>query len=117
MYQVMSQEGNRIEIALEGDLTADEFRQVVHQLESLSAAHESIRVLFDATEVDGYDFKIALEEYDFYKEYRDKLERIALVSDGKFERFAVRLFDKFAGTELKAFPLARRAEARDWIWR
>jgi anti-anti-sigma regulatory factor len=117
VYQVISFEDNRIEIVLRGDLNADEFRQIVHQLESLCAAHPKIRVLFDATELNRYDFSIALQEFDFYKRYRGRVERIALVSDNAFRQFVVKLLDGFVDTELEAYPLKERAEARDWVWR
>ena len=70
MYQVISYQDNRIEIALTGKLTADDVGQIAHHLESLSVAHPSIRVLFDATDVDQYEFRIALENYDFFKKYK-----------------------------------------------
>lgn len=42
MYQVIWQEGNKIEFALEGELTANDFQQVIHQLESLCTMNPHI---------------------------------------------------------------------------
>jgi hypothetical protein len=49
VQQVISHEGNRVEIALVDEFTVEDFRQIVRQLESLSAAHASVHLLFDAT--------------------------------------------------------------------
>lgn len=117
MYQVIWQEGHKIEIALSGALTEEEFKQVIHQLESLCASNPSINVLFDTTELsETYTFKIFLDEYDFYKKYKSHLNRVAFVSDRKFEKFMLEQFNKFTETEFKTFDLNQIEEARKWIF-
>lgn len=116
MYQVIYQDGPQIEFSLHGDLTEDEFKQVIHQLESLCTMHQEINVLFDAQGLEKYQFKIFLEEFDFYKKYRNHLKRVAFVSDRKFETFMINQFNKFSGTEFKPFQNNQIEEARKWIF-
>lgn len=116
MVQVIAQENNKIEIALDGALTKEEFVQVIHQLESLCKTYGPIYVLFDASHLEVYDFKLILDEYSFYKDFKDKMKRIALVSDMKFESFIVNIFKKFINVELKTFKPENIEEARKWIF-
>jgi hypothetical protein len=116
MYQVIYQEGNKIEIGLSDDLTQDQFLQVIHQLESLGTAHTDINVLFDASELKKYNFKIVLDELDFYKNYKNLLRRIAIVSDLKFESFLLTQLNKLTDVEFKSFAPEKIEEARKWIF-
>ena len=116
MYQVIWQEENKIEIALDGELTVGEFQQVIHQLESLCTMYPHIHVLFDAFNLKKYEFKIMLDEYELYRKYKDHLRRVALVSDRKFEVFLVNQLNKFLDTELRTFEGSRVKEARKWIF-
>lgn len=116
MYKIIEQSKNRIEIALSQNLTKDEFIQVIHNLESLIRTFGTINVLFDATKLKLYDFKILLDEFEFYKSYKDKINRIALISQSEFQNFFVSLFDKFADIDIRAFYITESKEARDWIF-
>jgi hypothetical protein len=116
MYQVIYQDGNNIEIALSGDLSKDEFIQVIHQLESLCSANTEISVLFDASDLKKYEFRIILDEFDFYKKYKNLLNRIAMVSDLKFESFLIKQFERFSDVEFKSFASEHIEAARKWIF-
>lgn len=116
MYQVIWQEGNKIEFSFEGELTADDFQQVIHQLESLCTMHAHINVLFDAMTLGKYDFKVLLDEYDFYKKYKNHLKRVALVSDKKFATFLLDQLNKLTQTEFKSFETNQIDQARKWIF-
>lgn len=116
MYQVIWQEEHKIEIALTDEITADEFRQVIHQLESLCTMNPHINVLFDARDAKKYDFKIVLDEFDFFKKYKQYLQRVALVSDSRFAEFLIKMFDRFTDTEFRHFDTDKTEEARNWIF-
>jgi len=116
MYQVIWQEEEKIEIGLDGELTSDEFTQVIHQLESLCAMYPNINILFDASQLDKYNFKLVIDEFDFFKKYKNHLHRVALVSDSKFAEFVLNTFNKFTDAEIKSFPIEQVEEARKWIF-
>ncbi len=116
MFYVYAQEENKIEFVLSEEVTENEFRQIIHQLESLCTMYNQINVLMDASQVSKYDFKILLDEYDFYKEYKSHLYRIAVVSDRKFQNFMAEMFNKFSDTEIKVFESDDIEDARKWIF-
>jgi hypothetical protein len=90
--------------------------QVIHQLESLCASHSQIFVLFDASELQKYDFTIIIDEYDFYKKYQKSLKRLAVVSDLTFETFILKQLGRMSDTEFKTFAPEQVAQARKWIF-
>jgi hypothetical protein len=116
MQEVVKQEDNRIEIMVWDELTESEFRQVIHQLESLCAENPRIDVMLDAARLKKVDFKAAIDEYDFYKHYRKHLERIAIVSDSQFASWLGAMFREFDNVDLKVFPAQEADEARKWIF-
>jgi thymidine kinase len=116
MQEVVWQEGDSIEIIIWDDLTEDEFKQVIHQLESMCTAHPKIKVLLDAGGLKSVKFQMVLDEYDFYKKYKDHLERVAIVSDSKFEAMMTGLFNKFTKAEFRVFPNKKTEVARKWIF-
>jgi hypothetical protein len=116
MQEVVWQEGDSIEIIVWGDLTVDEFKQAIHQLESLCTAHPKIKVLLDAGGLESTQAGIGIEEYDFYKKYKHHLERVAVVTDSRFQAFLTSLFNKFTDAEFRVFPNKKTDEARKWIF-
>jgi hypothetical protein len=116
MIHVVAQEKNKIEIALNDNLTKDQFIQVIHQLESLCRTFGRINVLLDASYLEVYDFKIIMDEYKFYKDYKDQIDRLAVVSDMKFETFIGKLFKNFVDIEIKIFKPEQIEDARKWIF-
>jgi hypothetical protein len=116
MIQVIYQEQNKIEFGLSEEISRDEFIQIIHQLESLAASHHDINVLFDAAAVTKYDFKIVLDEFDFYKKYKTSLKRVAIVSDLKFESFLISQLNKLADVEFKSYAPDKIEDARKWIF-
>jgi hypothetical protein len=116
MQEVVWQEDNKIEIILYDNVTLEDFKNVIHQLESLCAQNQKINVMIDAVAVKKYDFKVMMEEYDFYKKYRNHLNRVAIVSDSKFQLFLTKLFSDFSETEIKAFTNEEVETARKWIF-
>jgi len=107
MQEVVWQDGNKIEIIVWGELTEDEFRQVIHQLESLCTAHPKINVLLDAGGLEKADFQVGIEEYKSYRDYKKHLNRVAVVSDSRFESFLTNWFNKFTEAEFRVFLINR----------
>jgi hypothetical protein len=116
MYYVYWQDGNKIEITLKDKLTQSDMEQIIHQLESLSAMYQDLQVLLDAGQVQKYDFKIILENFDFYKRYKKHLKRVALVSDKKFAPFILKQLNRMSDTEFRQFNDEELELARKWIF-
>lgn len=87
-----------------------------HQLESLCAMYPNINVLFDAKDLKSYEFKVIIEENNFYKKYHTHLGRIALVSDRNFQKYISNMFHKFKKIAFRSFAHPQIEEARKWIF-
>lgn len=116
MQQVIFQEDNKLEMALSGNVTREDFNQVVHQWESMCTMYPKINILLNALDVESFDLKILWDEYDFYKKYKNHLDRFALVSDGKIGKLILGQFNKFSNTEFKTFTEDKIEDARKWIF-
>ena len=114
MYRVIFQEQGSLEIGVDGDLTRDDFKQIVHQLESLCTTYREINVVFDLINMGKYDPRIAIEEYEFYKKYKDYLKRVAVVSESRTYEYFVKLFGRFSGLEIRMFKPDELEQARAW---
>lgn len=116
MFQVVHQERDSIEFGVDGSLDRDEFGQMAHQLESVATTFGSINVMFDLTRLEDFEKTIALDEIAFYRENGDALRKVAVVSDKSPARFFTKLFDKVSDTDVKHFPAAELAAAREWTF-
>lgn len=116
MYQVAWQKEHKIEIVLSGIVTSDEFQQVIHQLESLAKMHQHLNVLIDAVDVKSFGVKVLWDQYDFYKNYKSHLQRLAIVTDTSLHKTMQELFFKFTDTKVQLYPGDQLEEARKWIF-
>lgn len=116
MYNVYWQDTNKIEFTLNGELTEEEFRQIIHHIESLSTTYNDVNVLLDAANLEKFNFKTVLAETEFYKRYKQHLKKFAIVSDSKFGSFMLDILNPFTDTEFKTFNNGQIEEARKWIF-
>ncbi|MBD3375167.1 hypothetical protein GF406_09040 [candidate division KSB1 bacterium] len=116
MYQVAYQQEHKIEIVLSDVVTTDEFQQVIHQLESLAKAHQHLNVLIDAVDVKSFGAKVMWEQYEFFKNYKSHLQRLAVVSDSSMHKKIQELFFKFTDTEFRLYSSDELEKARAWIF-
>ena len=116
MHQVVYQEKESIEIGIDGNFSREEFAEVVHQLESLRTTYTRINVMFDLTNMDGYDKAIAIDEFAFYREHKDALRRVAVVADGKVAEFFTAMYRRFGDVEVKHFGADELEDARKWTF-
>ncbi len=116
MYRVAYQEQHKIEIVLSDVVTTDEFQQVIHQLESLAKAHQNLNVLIDAGDVKSFGAKVMWEQYEFFKNYKSHLQRLAVGSDSSLHKKIQELFFRFTDTEFKLYSSDELKEACAWIF-
>ena len=116
MYEVIWQKNNGIEILLKGELKGDEFRDIIHQLESLAAMHPKINVLLDASGMERHDIETIEKEKEFFDEYGKKINRIAVVADAKFPALVLDRFRSMDDAEFETFTNDQIEDARKWIF-
>jgi SpoIIAA-like len=102
---------------LSGKVRAEDYRDVIIPAVERAAKEGGVRFVIVMAGFDGMsggalwqDLKVGVEHFRAWK-------RIALVTDIEWMRHLTDLFGWMTPGEAKAFPLAQREEAIDWVAR
>jgi hypothetical protein len=57
-----------------------------------------------------------MAESDFLKNYKDRLNRVGLITDSKWKNTLVDLFTKFSDVNVKTFTNEQTDDARKWVF-
>ena len=100
-----------------GKVEDDDFEDVVEPvLRAESAAGRKIRLLYLlGPELREYEGDTLAEEMKFAARHPTQYERVAVVSDEDWLRPALRVLSVLVPGQLRAFPVARLAAAREWL--
>jgi hypothetical protein len=108
-------EGNVIGYSLAGDVSDDEYTQLVSELRDAITRHGSIRVLFRLSELTASSFFSALDERtQFAKEHREDIERIAIVTDETAATALGKVAEGIHPVDVRTFSTEEEPEA--WLW-
>jgi len=100
-----------------GKVDDDDFEHAVEPvLRREVAAGRKLRLLYLlGPELSEYDGDTLGEEMKFAARHPTAYERVAVVSDEDWLRPALRVLSVLVPGQLRAFPVAQLAEARDWL--
>jgi len=100
-----------------GKVEDDDFEDVVEPvLRAEIAAGRKIRLLYLlGPELREYEGDTLAEEMKFAARHPTQYERVAVVSDEDWLRPALRVLSVLVPGQLRAFPVARLAAAREWL--
>lgn len=100
-----------------GTVDDDDFEHVVEPaLRRQIAAGHPIRLLYLlGVGLSDYEGDALAEEMKFAARHPTAYERVAVVSDEDWLRPALRVLSVLVPGQLRAFPVARLAAARDWL--
>ena len=97
-------------------LKADDFRQIVPQIESLMKQHGRIKLLIDATAFTGWENIAAFERHlGFVKMHHEKVERIAVIVAHDWQHWVVGTVRMFVHPQVQAFDKRDEGSALQWI--
>ena len=116
MIYTYFQDTDRIELVMSGKIEREEFRQITHQISSLCAMYPAVKVLIDATAIEGYDFRIALDEFKFLKEHETRLETVIIVSDRKVFDYLSRVLNRIVDVEVSHHLPQDLEKVRDMVF-
>jgi len=100
-----------------GTVEDDDFEDVVEPVlrREIAAGHR-IRLLYLlGVGLEEYEGDALAEEMKFAARHPTAYERVAVVSDEDWLRPALRVLSVLVPGQLRAFPVARLAAARDWL--
>jgi len=88
-----------------GKLTHQDYDIIVPMIESALAGVEesNLKVLFDATEFDGWEMRAAWDDFKLGMKYRSEFTKIAIVGNQRWQKLAAQVGGWFVSGEVKSF--------------
>lgn len=109
--------GNTVAFACKGHVTAHEYETVlIPRVDQALEAHDKVRVYYQiGDDFEGIDPGAVWDDIKTGMQHRRQWERIAVVTDVDWIRNTMRAFGFLIPCEMKIFPMAEMAQAREWI--
>ncbi|WP_324721054.1 STAS/SEC14 domain-containing protein [Salinimicrobium sp. HB62] len=108
-------EHNIVYTVAEGKLSDEDYDRLIPLLEEKIKSFGIIRWYFEMQEFEGWSLSAAWQDLKFDFRNNEKLERIAMVGDKKWEKELTLLMKPFTGASIKYFDLTQKDEAKNWI--
>ena len=97
-------------------LDADDFSELAAQVDAIIKQQGKIRLLIDASRLDGWENIAALEKHAaFVKAHQQKVERIAVIAGHDWQHWLVGAVKVFLHPEVKTFDKGNETEALHWL--
>ena len=97
-------------------LNADDFSNLAPQVESIMKQQGQIRLLIDASRLEGWENIAALEKHAaFVKTHQQKVERIAVIARHDWQHWLVGAVRVFLHPEVRVFDKSDESEALRWL--
>ena len=108
---------NVVALAGSGQVTKDEYRQIVEPaVEAALAKNEKIRLYYEVGEsFEGIAPSAVWEDVKIGVEHLSRWERIAVVTDVEWIRRVMGFFSFMMPAEMRMFALSETEDARQWI--
>lgn len=107
--------GNVVGIKATGTIVDEDYKGLIPKFDTKIAEVGNLKVLLDITELEGYTAKAMLDDMNFYVKERDKMDKVAIVGDKKWEKELARICKPFAPKTMKYFEAPQMQEAWDWV--
>jgi len=97
-------------------LAADDFADLAPQVDSIMKQQGQIRLLIDASRLEGWENITALEEHAaFVKTHQQKVERIAVIARHDWQHWLVGAVRVFLHPEVRVFDKGDESGALHWL--
>ena len=107
--------GNVLGYKAIGKLTEDDYATLTADVEELLQQVSSINLLLDLESLTGEKLKAWDDDLKFGRNYRDKIDKMAMVGNKKWQERLASIADHFYAREAKFFPTTDREVAWDWV--
>jgi SpoIIAA-like len=105
-----------LKITVPEKLSAEDFRQVAPQIDSLVQQRGTIRLLVDASHFGGWEDMAAFEKHiGFVKTHHQKVQRIAVIVGHGWQYWVIGTVRLFVHPEIRTFDQSQESEARKWL--
>lgn len=110
-----SRNGKVLELNVSGRLKKDAYEWFAPIAEQKIAEFGKIRILFEMHRFDGWTPSALWEDIKFDIKHFNHIERVAIVSDGKWNRSLSLFCRPFTTAEVRFFDAAEMDEAHAWL--
>jgi hypothetical protein len=116
MIQKLDQSsGNVIGYKISGTVSKSDYQELVPEVESLVQQEGNIRLLLDLTEFKGEKVSAWGADFKFGRDYRKKIDKLAIVGDKKWEKWMAKLSEPFFAHESEFFHSDNNEDAWTWL--
>jgi hypothetical protein len=106
--------GDTLGFKASGTIVQDDYPVLTSAAQAAVDEYGEINLVLDLTDLKWEKFTAWDDDMRFGREYRDKIERMAIVGDGTFEKLLAKLADPFYADEARYFTPEQIDEA--WAW-
>ncbi len=117
MIEKMSESaGNVVGYRVEGKIKKEDYTETLFpEVSALVEQEGSIGLLLQLDDLKGEEMKAWGKDLKFGKEFRKKIERLAVVGDGRLEKIIASVADPFYARDAKYFHTADLDKAWAWV--
>jgi len=98
-----------------GSITKDDYSEMVPEVEALAEEYETIDMLIDLTQFKWEKVSAWGADLRFGREFRKKIERLAIVGDKRWESWLTKMAAPFYAREAKFFHTDEMDSAWQWL--
>lgn len=107
--------GKVLVVDLVGTLVKEDYKPLAMEFVRLAAKYGKLRVLLDMTRFEGWDMAALWQEIKFDAQHLDKMERLAVVGEKRWQHAIASAGKPFTPAEVRYFDSADAAQARQWV--
>ncbi len=108
-------EGKLVTITLGGEVKREDYQEMVPELEEQINTFGPLRLLLVTERMEGVDPGAVWRDLRFDTEHLNDFERVAVVGDEAWQKWATKLSGSLTRAEVKFFDTPEMAEARQWV--
>jgi hypothetical protein len=107
--------GKFLKIALAGTVSKEDYKPLIIEFTRLAELRGKLRVLLDMTHFHGWDASALWQEIKFDLKYLDKLDRLAVVGEARWQHAIASFAKPFTPADVRYFDGAQITEAEAWV--
>ena len=107
--------GNQVRVVARGKLTDADYEWFVPQIEELMKRRGRLRLMWVMEGFRGWDLHGLWDDLKFGLKHRDDFERIAVVGERPWQKWATQCFKPVTPCQVSYFEHGREDDARAWI--
>ncbi len=115
MHKVVSTESNVIWVKVSDKLTKEDYAALIGSWEKMIAMHGKVRLGFDMENFHGWEPVAAWQDLRFSLTHNDKIERVAMVGEKKWEEWVTKLGSLLIHAQVRYFDSAQLSAAQRWL--